>query len=528
MNRLSPLIFASAVLASSLCAQQQTQPQQQQIASNATPTSWEEVNFVTNQSVIVDGFPSLLRIAELLKAHPDYKVTIVGHADQRGSTRLNQALSERRAQAVSQFLQKYGVNAGQITASGQGKTAPEIQGRDQNSLFVNRRVAITVTAPDGSQIGDGSLTRLIEDLNTYLRTQLAKLDTMGTTLTQMQGQLGQLNTAEIKQDTTQLKQDTAAIKQDTAAIKQDTGQLVQRPVPLTSEQTTAIAHEAADYALTQSAVRNRKFSQIGFAGGPNFGGGRIGDFSAEAFGKALIPFGNGKTQDQPGTHGLQIDGNWLYSHRDTQRNALNVAGVQDAIFDIGLVNRFGHMQVGTFAQFDYVSLNLNNFLANGTRQFSRGSAFLGGGVLTFNYVMKGGMLGVFAAKGFNDASNFTNTGTTALFPTQYIRYADQLGVNGAGTFGRFQIEGSFAFVKRHLQGKDQQPAGTLKVSFGPSDTMQFFIEGDSNTTLNGISAGHRAVIGIQFGNWTRARNYGDTQGVLPVPVPRPHYEVLTR
>jgi hypothetical protein len=532
MNRLSPLLFASLVLASPLCAQRQQQQPQQEIATSATPTSWEEVNFVTNQAVIVDGFPSLLRMAELLKAHPDYKVTIVGHADQRGSTRLNQSLSERRANAVSQLLQKYGVSAGQITASGQGKTVPEVQGRDQNSLFVNRRVAITVTAPDGSQIGDGSLTRLIEDMNTYLRTQLAKLDTMGTTLTQMQGQLGQLNTSEIKQDTTQIRQDTGAIKQDTTQIRQDTGQLVQRPVPLTSEQTTAIAHEAADYALTQSAIRNRKFSQIGFAGGPNFGGGRIGDYSLEAFGKALIPFGNGKTQDQPGTHALQIDGDWLYSHRDTQRNALNVSGAQDAIFSAGLVNRFGHVQVGTFAQFDYVSLNLNNFLANGTRQFSRGSAFLGGGVLSFNYVMKGGMFGVFGAKGFTDSSTFTNTGTTPLvtplFPTQYIRYADQAGVNGAGTFRKVQIEGSLAFVKRHRAGADQQPSASLKVSFGPSDTMQFFIEGDSNTTLNGVSAGHRAVIGIQFGNWTRARNYNDTQGVLPIPVPRPHYEVLTR
>src|SRR3978361_412240 len=105
-------------------------------------------------------------------------------------------------------------------------------------------------------------------------------------------------------------------------------------------------------------MRNRKYSQIGFAGGPNFGGGRIGDFSVEAFGKALIPFGNGKTPDQPGTHGVQFDGDWIYAHRDTQRNALGASGLADAIFDAGLVNRFGHVQVGTFAQFDYASVSL--------------------------------------------------------------------------------------------------------------------------------------------------------------------------
>jgi len=527
MNRLSPLLFASALFATSVYAQQQ-----QQISTNATPNDWEEVNFVTNQAVIVDGFPSLLRLADLLKAHPDYKVSIVGHADQRGSTRRNQTLSVNRADAVSAFLQKYGVAAGQITARGEGEQNLAQQGNDQNSLFINRRVAITVTAADGRIIGDGSISRLIEDLNTYLRTQLGN---MGTQLQQMQGQLGQLNTSEIKQDTNQirqdttaLKQDTAAIKQDTAQIRQDTGTLVQRPAPLTTEQTTKIAQDAADYALTQSAIRNRKYSQIGFAGGPNFGGGRIGDFNTEVFAKALIPFGNGKTQEQPGTHGIQLDGDWLYNHRDTQANALGASGLSDAIFDAGLVNRFGHVQVGAFAQFDYASVSLNRYLPNNTQVFSRGSAMLGGGVVTINYVVKGGTIGVFGSRGFNQTADLSSTGTNPLFTPRYLRYADQAGLSGAGTFGRFQLEGSLAWVKRHLQGGDQQPAATLKLSFGPSDTMQFFVAGDSNATLNGISTGYRAVIGIQFGNWTRSRNYSESQGVVPITVPRPHYELMTR
>jgi len=528
MKKLSSLFFASALLASSLYAQQQ----QQQMASTATPTDWEEVNFVTNQTVIVDGFPSLLRIADLLKAHPDYKVMIVGHADQRGSTRRNQTLSEGRANAVSAFLQKYGVPAGQITARGEGTQNLSQQGRDVNSLFMNRRVAITVMAPDGRVIGDGSITRLIEELNTYLRTQLG---TMGTQIQQMQGQLGQLNTSEIKQDTGAIRQDTGAIRQDTGAIKQDTAQirqdtgtLVQRPTPLTTEQTTKIAQDAADYALTQSAIRNRKYSQIGFDGGPTFGGGRIGDWNVEAFAKALIPFGNGKTQDQPGTHGFQVDGTWLYNHRDPSRNALGASGVSDAIFSAGLVNRFGHVQVGTFAQFDYASISLSSYLPNNTQVFSRGSAMLGAGVVTLNYVVNHGTIGVFGSRGFNQTADLSSTGTNPLFTPRYLRYADQAGVAAAGTFGKFQLEGSIAFVKRHLQGGDQQPASSLKLSFGPNDTMQFFVAGDANTTLNGISTGYRAVIGIQFGNWTRARNYGETQGVIPVTVPRPHYELQTR
>src|ERR1700722_5382215 len=94
---------------------------QQEVTTRAQPNDWEEINFETNQAVIVDGFPSLLRLAELLKTHPDYKVTIVGYADQRGSDRQNDALSLRRANAVAQFLQKYGASAAQLQARGEGR-----------------------------------------------------------------------------------------------------------------------------------------------------------------------------------------------------------------------------------------------------------------------------------------------------------------------------------------------------------------------------------------------------------------------
>jgi hypothetical protein len=49
-----------------------------------------------------------------------------------------------------------------------------------------------------------------------------------------------------------------------------------------------------------------------------------------------------------------------------------------------------------------------------------------------------------------------------------------------------------------------------------------------NTTINAFNYGYRVVAGFQFGNWVKARNYGSTQGVVPVTLPRPHYELLTR
>src|ERR1700760_205925 len=107
--------------------------------TRAKPGDWEEVNFETNSAVLVDGFPSLLRLADLLKAHPDYKVTIVGNADQRGGNRVNDALATRRANAVAQFLEKYGAQASQVTVRSDGKRNLEENARNRNAYFINRR-----------------------------------------------------------------------------------------------------------------------------------------------------------------------------------------------------------------------------------------------------------------------------------------------------------------------------------------------------------------------------------------------------
>ena len=63
----------------------------------ASKDDWEEINFEFNSHILTDGFPSLLRLAELLQQNPGYKVKLEGHADVIGSTRYNQRLGERRA-----------------------------------------------------------------------------------------------------------------------------------------------------------------------------------------------------------------------------------------------------------------------------------------------------------------------------------------------------------------------------------------------------------------------------------------------
>ena len=65
---------------------------------------WEEVNFAFDRAILTDGYPSLLRLAELLTQHPDYRVKLEGHADHLGPDSYNVALGRKRAETVRDFL----------------------------------------------------------------------------------------------------------------------------------------------------------------------------------------------------------------------------------------------------------------------------------------------------------------------------------------------------------------------------------------------------------------------------------------
>src|ERR1700691_6549848 len=93
-----------------------------------TKDDWEEINFEFNSSVLVDGYPSLLRVAELLQTHPGYKVRIEGHTDIIGGGPYNEKLGQARADTVRDFLVKYGASAAQISTGTRGKVDPKYTG----------------------------------------------------------------------------------------------------------------------------------------------------------------------------------------------------------------------------------------------------------------------------------------------------------------------------------------------------------------------------------------------------------------
>ena len=82
----------------------------QGLTTTAQKDDWEEINFVFDSSVLTDGYPSLLRLGELLNQNPAYKVKVEGHTDSRGTDRYNDKLGAARAETVKNFLLKYGAS----------------------------------------------------------------------------------------------------------------------------------------------------------------------------------------------------------------------------------------------------------------------------------------------------------------------------------------------------------------------------------------------------------------------------------
>ncbi len=69
-----------------------------------TKDSWEEINFEFNSSILSDGYPSLLRLADILAQHPDYRLKVTGNTDIVGSAAYNDKLAQSRADSVKAFL----------------------------------------------------------------------------------------------------------------------------------------------------------------------------------------------------------------------------------------------------------------------------------------------------------------------------------------------------------------------------------------------------------------------------------------
>ena len=85
-------------------------------------------------------------LRDILKDYPDYKLTIEGHCDERGSAEYNIALGDRRAQAAKDFLVQVGIPSDQLSVVSYGKERPVCSEHDEACWQRNRRVHILAAA----------------------------------------------------------------------------------------------------------------------------------------------------------------------------------------------------------------------------------------------------------------------------------------------------------------------------------------------------------------------------------------------
>ena len=77
-----------------------------------------------------------------MKNNPSIKITISGHADERGTREYNLALGQRRAEAVRDYFAVNGINSNRIIVKSFGEERPLSSGSDESSYAKNRRAEI--------------------------------------------------------------------------------------------------------------------------------------------------------------------------------------------------------------------------------------------------------------------------------------------------------------------------------------------------------------------------------------------------
>jgi outer membrane protein OmpA-like peptidoglycan-associated protein len=101
------------------------------------------INFDSDSDRIRDeSRPVLDHVAAMLKARPQWKITIEGHTDSTASAEHNQALSERRAKAVRQYLENATIAADRLSAVGYGASRPVASNETALGRAQNRRVEL--------------------------------------------------------------------------------------------------------------------------------------------------------------------------------------------------------------------------------------------------------------------------------------------------------------------------------------------------------------------------------------------------
>jgi peptidoglycan-associated lipoprotein len=84
-------------------------------------------------------------LRDIIVQYPNYKLTIEGHADERGSEAYNLALGDARAKAAKDYLVQVGISPNQLAVVSYGKDKPICEEHDEACWQKNRRIHIVAS-----------------------------------------------------------------------------------------------------------------------------------------------------------------------------------------------------------------------------------------------------------------------------------------------------------------------------------------------------------------------------------------------
>lgn len=126
------------------------------VANNGCPEVTEAVQATLNEyakTILFDTGKSTIKsqsaavlsdIIAILKEYPTAKFTVEGHTDSVGSDKLNQRLSDSRANSVKEYLVTNGIDAFRLSALGYGESRPIDSNKTRAGRANNRRVEINL------------------------------------------------------------------------------------------------------------------------------------------------------------------------------------------------------------------------------------------------------------------------------------------------------------------------------------------------------------------------------------------------
>ena len=116
------------------------------MGDNITLNMPGNITFKTNSAELDPSFYKVLNSVDIvLKKYDKTVVEVAGHTDSTGSADYNQQLSERRANAVAQYLESQGLATNRVVTVGAGETRPVADNSTPVGRQANRRVELTLT-----------------------------------------------------------------------------------------------------------------------------------------------------------------------------------------------------------------------------------------------------------------------------------------------------------------------------------------------------------------------------------------------